>query len=505
MSENYGLLLNDDKDQSIVTSALELAKNQLYSFANSSDFQTKMQLAFGVAVDSNSFQIAWQNQDFSVVPNIEVRTGSELGGAIGAYAQATNTIYLSQDYLDQNAANIGSITSVLLEEIGHAVDAKVNVVDTPGEEGAIFSGVVQGNTFEPEQIQQLKAKDDHATITLDGQILQIEQATTGRISGGFEGSTKTIKLDSKGGGTATYSYQMFTIPDNLILRYEGKDILNTGFVSGSKTGTVNIPKGNSDELQVVLATNNSGTAWNYQIDTSKCPQPSLLNVVLVSGTEEEKDGKCILKGIINIGLKGSSSTLKVDGTVQYDDKTVSVDGVVYSLIGSIAEPLFKGQFELDKTGSTSSLTDVKGSLANEFKLGNLIDIDFSSLTLQPAGIALKGSFLLPTDLGGTSISLDGIANSLFIDNNGPRFGRGGKIDLPSGRFLLFKKLGIEATDWKIEFIPAEKNTLKVQGKATLKPFFKWLKGTDIVADLSDKNFIQIKDGKPGFLTSEKNH
>ena len=116
MSENYGLLLNDDKDQSIITSALELAKNQLYSFANSSDFQTKMQLAFGVAVDSNSFQIAWQNQDFSVIPNIEVRTGTELGGAIGAYAQATNTIYLSQDYLNQNAADIESITSVLDHE-----------------------------------------------------------------------------------------------------------------------------------------------------------------------------------------------------------------------------------------------------------------------------------------------------------------------------------------------------------------------------------------------------
>jgi hypothetical protein len=27
MSENYGLLLNDDKYQSIITSALELAKN----------------------------------------------------------------------------------------------------------------------------------------------------------------------------------------------------------------------------------------------------------------------------------------------------------------------------------------------------------------------------------------------------------------------------------------------------------------------------------------------
>ena len=266
MSENYGLLLNDDNDQSIITSALELAKNQLYSFANSSDFQTKMQLAFGVAVDSNSFQIAWKNQDFSVIPNIEVRAGSELGGAIGAYAQATNTIYLSQDYLNQNAADIGSITSVLLEEIGHAVDAKINIVDAPGEEGAIFSGVVQGKTFEPEQIQQLKAKDDKVTVIIDGQAIEIEQATVSD-SGGFEGSQETVKLESKDGGIAKFSYQHFTIPDNFIIRYEGKNILETGFVGGGKKGTVQIPKGDSDELEVIVATNDEGTAWNYTVET----------------------------------------------------------------------------------------------------------------------------------------------------------------------------------------------------------------------------------------------
>jgi uncharacterized repeat protein (TIGR01451 family) len=251
----------------VVQLALELAKNQLHSFANRPNLQTQMQFAFGTGINLNGLQQAWQNQDFGVIPNIQIRSGSELGGAMGAYAQATNTIYLSEDYLNQNAANIDSITSVLLEEIGHAVDTKINIVDAPGDEGAIFSAVVQGKTFEPQQLQQLKAEDDTATIILDDQVIQIEQATTGFTSGGFEGSTKTLKLDSTGGETVQYSYEMYTIPDNLILRYEGKDILNTGFVSGSQTGTVNIPKGNSDELQVILATNDEGTAWNYTVET----------------------------------------------------------------------------------------------------------------------------------------------------------------------------------------------------------------------------------------------
>jgi hypothetical protein len=241
-------LLTQEQNNLILT-ALELAEKQLHDFANSPDFQTKMQLNFGVKVDITEIQKDWQNQDFSIIPDIQVRLETELGGAMGAYAQATNTIYLSQDFLNQNTANVGSITSVLLEEIGHAVDAKINTVDTPGEEGAIFAGLVQGKTLEPDQFQELKAKNDTATINLDGQILQIEKATTGFVSGGFEGSQKTIKLDSKGGGTVKYEYQMFTIPDQLILRYEGKEILNTGFVSGDKTGTVSIPQGKSQLLE----------------------------------------------------------------------------------------------------------------------------------------------------------------------------------------------------------------------------------------------------------------
>jgi hypothetical protein len=262
-------------NQSIITSALELAKNQLYSFANSSDFQTKMQLAFGVAVDSNSFQIAWKNQDFSVIPNIEVRTGSELGGAIGAYAQATNTIYLSQDYLNQNAADIESITSVLLEEIGHAVDAKINIFDTPGEEGAIFSGVVQGKTFEPEQIQQLKAEDDTAIIFLDGQLIQIEQAQPISKSGGVGGLTLPFQLDPLPQGqteksiTVNYSYEHFSIPDQFEIRYGATPIFSTGgLVSNGKSGSKSFKQvSGNDQLTIKVTAPQSGTAWQFSVST----------------------------------------------------------------------------------------------------------------------------------------------------------------------------------------------------------------------------------------------
>ncbi|AFW96022.1 hypothetical protein ANA_C13352 [Anabaena sp. 90] len=497
MSENYGLLLNDDKDQSIITSALELAKNQLYSFANSPDFQTKMQLAFGVAVDSNSFQIAWKNQDFSVIPNIEVRTGSELGGAIGAYAQATNTIYLSQDYLNQNAADIESITSVLLEEIGHAVDAKINIFDTPGDEGAIFSAVVQGKTFEPEQLQQLKVENDHTTITLDSQVLQVEQASIPLREGGQEGRTETITLDGKGLGSAQIFYEMYSVPDRLQLRYEGKVIFDSGFTSGSKTTRFNIPKGNSDKLDVVLTANPSinTTRWQYKIDTTTCPVPSPLEVVLVSGTEEEKDGKCILKGTINIGREGSSPILKVEGTVEYDATTISINGIVSSLIGAglvKTMPLFKSQFDIDVKTATGSLTE-DASFTNQYTLGGM-DVDFSSLSINPNGLALGAKFKLIDDLGLPDYFFSG-SDALLISQNDVKFGSSVKLSLPNFKdFQLFKFLPVnEFSDFSIEYVAPE-DKIKIQGKLVIDPFAKPDEKT-ITADFAGDNFIQIQGGK----------
>ncbi|MGB7713314.1 MAG: hypothetical protein WBL95_27915 [Microcoleus sp.] len=102
----------------------------------------------------------------------------------------------------------------------------------------------------------------------DEGVVRIAKATTGSVTGGFEGSQKTLKLDSNGGGTAEYSYEFFDIPDELILRYDGKEILNTGFVSGKGEGKIDLPLGNSDKLQVILATDNVKTEWQYTISTT---------------------------------------------------------------------------------------------------------------------------------------------------------------------------------------------------------------------------------------------
>ena len=250
-------------------SVLEIAQHRaitsLLEFAKTHDFQDIMNFAFGQnAFGYTQFQSDWLAGHVHF-PTIEILTADQLDGAYGAFSQETGHIYLAQELL--NPSMIQLATDVLLEEYGHFVDNQLNLVDSQGDEGAIFSALVQGKTLSAEQLQQLQAEDDSAAIYVDGQSIQVEQANISG-SGGYEGSNQTIKLDSQGGGTATFFYEHYSIPDQFIIRYEGKELLNTGFVGGSRSGTIQIPKGNSDELQVIVATNNTGTAWNYHVETS---------------------------------------------------------------------------------------------------------------------------------------------------------------------------------------------------------------------------------------------
>ena len=84
---------------------------------------------------------------------VELRTNAEMQGGKGAFSitgtDGAATIYLNADWLAGNpSAGIGpadsaSITSVLLEELGHSLDARLNNgMDTPGDEGEHFTRVV---------------------------------------------------------------------------------------------------------------------------------------------------------------------------------------------------------------------------------------------------------------------------------------------------------------------------------------------------------------------------
>ncbi|MEO1401710.1 MAG: Ig-like domain-containing protein [Cyanobacteria bacterium J06635_1] len=69
------------------------------------------------------------------------------------------------------------IAAVLLEEIGHGLDARLNHTDSPGDEGAIFSAIVRGVELNEAQWQALKGEDDTTSVVIDGQTFAAEAST----------------------------------------------------------------------------------------------------------------------------------------------------------------------------------------------------------------------------------------------------------------------------------------------------------------------------------------
>ncbi|MEZ2319661.1 MAG: peptidoglycan DD-metalloendopeptidase family protein [Microcoleus sp.] len=178
--------VSTDSNSSLPDSSVDLLTGQAMSevygdlskFAADPDLAAKLNVPFGEnwdAAAAKTLAEAWFQGDFSDIPSVKVVSSAEIGGANGAFAAATDTIYLSKEFLAGNAANPAAVADVLLEEIGHSVDARLNVTDSPGDEGAIFSRVVQGKELTQGELQGLKSEDDTATVLLDGHQYLIEK------------------------------------------------------------------------------------------------------------------------------------------------------------------------------------------------------------------------------------------------------------------------------------------------------------------------------------------
>ena len=118
---------------------------------------------------------------------VELRSGAELQGAKGAFSVAGTTgqftIYLNADWLAGNldagigAADSASITSVLIEELGHSLDARLNgSIDTQGDEGEHFSRVLLEGV-DPSVIDYTLSQNDNGTLQIDGQVVEAEFAS----------------------------------------------------------------------------------------------------------------------------------------------------------------------------------------------------------------------------------------------------------------------------------------------------------------------------------------
>ncbi|MCT7977433.1 hypothetical protein [Laspinema olomoucense] len=162
---------------SAVTASWQIAVSYLQKFLIDPDFATKITTAFGQ--DAN-FDLAKSFVEDLIggqtAPTIHIVSLDELAGAQGAFDLVTNTIYLSQEFIVQHATTPENIASVILEEVGHYIDAQINSVDAPGDEGAIFSDLVRGIHLSDEALGQLKSNEDWGTLQLGDFTIPVERS-----------------------------------------------------------------------------------------------------------------------------------------------------------------------------------------------------------------------------------------------------------------------------------------------------------------------------------------
>ena len=108
---------------------------------------------------------------------VRLLDNAQIKGALAAYAPeglgGAPTILLNRDWL--GVLNTEQVSRLLVEEYGHHLDHILNQgIDTAGDEGQRFAAAITGqDTGTPG----FAADDDHATLRLDGESIDVEFAT----------------------------------------------------------------------------------------------------------------------------------------------------------------------------------------------------------------------------------------------------------------------------------------------------------------------------------------
>ncbi|MBD2651785.1 calcium-binding protein [Nostoc foliaceum] len=260
--------LISELDLSGIYGIVNVARNNVYSylssFRNDAGYTDKLETAFGNDFDrevANQLFDSFAQGNFSNIPSIKIVKRDDINGANGAFSRETNLIYLASEFITENANNPQAITDVLLEETGHFVDAQINTNDAAGDEGDIFARLVQGKSLSQQELAVLQVEDDTTTVTLDGQVIQIEMNVTGASKqwlwwidnagdgdGYMQGSNEDEWIGGRGGNDVIKGGG----GSDRILGEGGNDTLNPAYSQGSSD---TVDGGTGDDLLQVDYTN----------------------------------------------------------------------------------------------------------------------------------------------------------------------------------------------------------------------------------------------------------
>ncbi|MCP9785970.1 cadherin-like domain-containing protein, partial [Cyanobium sp. N5-Cardenillas] len=176
---------------------------QLDSLSFRSDYESLLSEAFGFAgTDPERFRerviaLSQRLRGPGLRLVIELRGGTELAGAQGAYIaldpQGRERIAINANWLSL-AATSETLRRVLLEEVGHAINHWLNgPLDSQGDEGALFAALVSGTPLSSEQRRTIAADDDRRQLLINGQPVAAELSSAPLLSDSFVGTRTTAE------------------------------------------------------------------------------------------------------------------------------------------------------------------------------------------------------------------------------------------------------------------------------------------------------------------------
>lgn len=250
----------------------------------------------------------------------------------------------------------------------------------------------------------------------------------------------------------------------------------------------------SDTIEFASAPGDNTVSLNW-LTAPEILQLAPLSIRVVSGdVTRTSDGFTMAgDGVLQIGLSGDGfePLLEVDGSMSADGTKISGDGTVSLKVGRFdGLPLFDGTFEFARgQAKTSKITPGTRLFTNPFTLAGL-NIVTTRIELTTGQVELQGGITLPGALSDLEVKIDG-EKEVLISDEGINF-TGGSIAFPDDPFVILQAIGVinaGVSGLALSYQNTPEEIIKIQGKLTIPEL------SDVTADFSGDNFIQIKDGK----------
>lgn len=189
-------------DQAVIVKVTDQFRARFSEAARDpAQFGELLRKSFGEGYDTQAAEGLRQQalrNDFSWMPKIEVVSQAQLadvsgtqgeGVAQGAYSQSTDTVFISRELLNSDPVQAERI---LCEEMGHALDARLNTQDAAGDEGDLFSALLHGDNVSDAQLQAMRADNDHGVINVNGQRVEVEYGFFKKLVKKVTGAVKSV-------------------------------------------------------------------------------------------------------------------------------------------------------------------------------------------------------------------------------------------------------------------------------------------------------------------------